>query len=69
MEKVLRKKKYFILFKYQNKKPLQIQTKKERVGGGVQALTKHSFKDRKEERSKHEREDKVNKTVRICRSK
>jgi hypothetical protein len=34
MEKVLRKKKYFILFKYQNKKPLQIQTKKERVGGG-----------------------------------
>lgn len=31
--KKFKEKNYFILFKYQNKKPLQIQTKKERVGG------------------------------------
>jgi hypothetical protein len=47
MEKVLRKKKYFILFKYQNKKPLQIQTKKERVGGGFKHLPNTASKTEK----------------------
>jgi len=68
MEKVLRKKNISSYLNIKIKNPFKFKLKR-KGWGGVQALTKHSFKDRKEERSKHEREDKVNKTVRICRSK